>query len=521
MRIMDHFDRGAERFPRRACLVDADGSRTYEQVRESSHVIASALLRRELTPGTKAAVYSANAARSFECVFGLLRAGLVWVPVNFRNSAAESAAMLDLCDVEVLFYQRAFSAQVQAIVASCPRLRHLVCLDGADAGATALEDFIAGCPTAAPEIGGSDDDVATLFSSGGTTGTPKAVMMTHRSWECMSITCQLLLAAEDPVHLVAAPMTHAAGGSALAYAAMGMTNVVLPSFEPLGVMRAIEQHRVTHLFLPPTAIYRMLAHPEVRNHRYDSLRFFTYTSAPMSMEKLKEAVAVFGPAMTTTFGQTETGLLNTYFSPAEVAEAVASGNERRLSSVGRPSPLFRLEIMDDEGRLLPPDTRGEIVIRSSQVSAGYYRNPEETERVRAHGWHHTGDIGIKDAEGYVYIVDRKKEMIITGGFNVYPAEVERVIVDHPAVQDCAVVGLADADWGERVTAVIDLKAGRIVTAAELIAFCRTRLAGYRVPKDIRFVDALPRSAAGKVLRRVVRAQLSAEGQRGGATGGAA
>jgi acyl-CoA synthetase (AMP-forming)/AMP-acid ligase II len=508
MRVIEHFDRGAERFSGRACLVDAHGSRSYEDVRQASHVIANALTQARQAPGTKAAVYSANAARSFECVLGILRAGLVWVPVNVRNTVADSIFTLQACEVEVLFYQRAYRENARAMAAACVGVRVLVCIDGADAGAAAFEEFTAGCAAAAPEPPGSDDDVATLFSSGGTTGVPKAVMMSHRSWESMTLGCQLLMPASDPVHLVAAPMTHAAGGSALAYASMGMTNVMLPGFEPAAVMQAIEQHRVTHLFLPPTAIYRLLAHPAVRGHDYSSLRYFTYSSAPMSIEKLKEAVAVFGPVMTNSFGQSETGLLNTYLSPAEVAAAARAGDDRRLASVGRATPWFRIEIMSDDGTLLPRDTPGEIVLRSAQISPGYFKNPEETARARTFGWHHTGDIGTKDTDGYLYIVDRKKDMIITGGFNVYPAEVERILADHPDVQDCAVIGLPDPEWGERVTAVVELKAGVTATPGELIAFCRERLAGYRTPKEIRFTASLPRSPVGKVLRRLVREQAA-------------
>ena len=502
MRLIEHFDRGAERFPGRAFLVDERGSLSYAAARLSSHRIANALARAGFRPGSKAAVYSANAARSFECVMGVIRAGLVWVPVNVRNSIDDSAFTLDNCEVELLFYQHAFADNVHALRARCPQVRAAVCIDGDGAGS--LDAFTAGCADVSPDVPQSPDDVVTLFSSGGTSGLPKAVMMTNRCWEAMVLGCQILLRAENPVHLVAAPMTHAAGGSALAYAAMGMTNVMLPGFDPQLVMDAIERHRVTHLFLPPTAIYRLLAHPDVRRRDYSSLRFFQCSSAPMSIVKLKEAVEVFGPVMINGFGQTETGLNGTVFPPAEIAAAVASGDDRRLGSVGRAGPLFRVEIMDDEGRLLPPETPGEIVMQSYQLFAGYYRNEAETLASRAGGWHHTGDIGMKDADGYLYVVDRKKDMIISGGFNVYPAEVERVVADHPAVQDCAVVGAPHEEWGELVTAVVELKAGRQATSAEIIAFCRERLSGVKTPKAVQFVAELPRSPVGKVLRRKVR-----------------
>jgi acyl-CoA synthetase (AMP-forming)/AMP-acid ligase II len=502
MRLIEHFDRGAERFPERAFLVDEHGALSYAAARGSSHRIANALARAGFAPGTKAAVYSANAARSFECVMGVIRAGLVWVPINVRNSIEDSAFTLANCEVELLFYQQAYAANVAALRARCPGVRAAVCIDAEGEGSLAA--FTAGCAESSPEVAQSPDDVVTLFSSGGTTGAPKAVMMTNRCWETMVLGCQVLLRAENPVHLVAAPMTHAAGGSALAYAAMGMTNVMLAGFDPVQVMEAIGRHRVTHLFLPPTAIYRLLAHPDVRKHDYSSLRFFQCSSAPMATAKLREAVEVFGPVMINGFGQTETGLNGTVFPPAEIADAVARGDERRLASVGRAGPSFRVEIMDDDGRILPPDTPGEIVMQSYQLFAGYYRNEAETRASRLHGWHHTGDIGIKDVDGYLYVVDRKKDMIISGGFNIYPAEVERVVANHAAVEDCAVVGAPHGDWGEVVTAVVELKAGSSATADEIMAFCRERLSGVKTPKAVQFVAELPRSPVGKVLRRKVR-----------------
>jgi acyl-CoA synthetase (AMP-forming)/AMP-acid ligase II len=208
--------------------------------------------------------------------------------------------------------------------------------------------------------------------------------------------------------------------------------------------------------------------------------------------------------MTNSFGQSETGLNGTFFAPDEVARAVRDGDDRKLGSVGRAGPLFRVEIMDEEGNLLPPGTPGEIVMRSSQVFAGYYKNPEESARSQAFGWHHTGDIGVKDEQDYIFVVDRKKDMIISGGFNVYPADVERVITDHPAVQDCAVIGTPHEEWGELVTAVVELKQGAAASAEDILAWCRIRLSGVQTPKAVHFTNELPRSPVGKVLRRKIR-----------------
>jgi len=285
---------------------------------------------------------------------------------------------------------------------------------------------------------------------------------------------------------------------------MGTTNVMLPGFDPVRAMPAIPRHRVTHFFLPPTAIYRLLAHPDVRNYDYSSLVYFNYASAPMAPEKVKEAMEVFGPVMVTGFGSTEMGINITFLSQRDHVTALETGQEQRLLSTGRETLFSRAEIMDEDGALLPAGETGEIVARSAQIMRGYHRNRRETARAMAHGWYHTGDIGYKDSDGFLFLIDRKRDIIISGGFNVFPSEVEKVIVAHPAVQDCAVVGIPDADWGEAVLAVVELKRGRQLEQEELRAWCRNKLSGFKVPKSWKFIDELPRSAAGKVLRRVVR-----------------
>ena len=504
MRLIDFFDKGVELDPARAFLVEGDRVRTYAQAQLFSHRFANALHRAGVKPGTKAAVFSPNAARPFECVIGILRAGCVWAPVNARNSAEDNVYILNNTDTEVLVYAAVYGELVRELMKGCPRIALTVCVEEADDLSPSLDDFIAGVGDVAPDIPQTPDTVVVLNSSGGTTGAPKGVMMPNRAWAAMIGGSLKLNWIEGAVHLVAAPMTHAAGGSALIMAPMGATNVLLAGFEPLSVMQAIERHRVTHLFLPPTAIYRLLAHPDVRNHDYSSLRFFTYASAPMAPEKVKEAMEVFGPVMTSGFGQSESGVNVTHLSPRDHVRILAGGDERRLTSVGRATLFNRVEIMDDEGALLPPEAVGEIVLRGDQLMSGYYNNPKETERADAFGWRHTGDMGFKDAEGWVFLVDRKRDMIISGGFNVFPAVVEKVLVTHPDVQDCAVVGTPDDEWGERVTAVVEAKAGRAIDPAEVMAFGRERLGGVNAPKQVLVWPELPRSPVGKVLRRKVR-----------------
>lgn len=236
-----------------------------------------------------------------------------------------------------------------------------------------------------------------------------------------------------------------------------------------------------------------------------SLKNLVYASAPMSVDKLVEAIEVFGPVLTQTYGQAEACMICTFFSPEDHVEALKSNNRHRLASCGKISPLVRLEVMDEEGRLQPRGERGEIVVRGGLVTSGYYNNPKATEEASTFGWHHTGDIGVIDADGFVYIVDRKKDMIISGGFNVFPSEVEQVLWSHPAVQDCAVIGVPDEKWGEAVKAVVELKPGAAVAAEELIGLAKEKLGGVKAPKSVDFIAALPRSPVGKVLKKDLRA----------------
>jgi acyl-CoA synthetase (AMP-forming)/AMP-acid ligase II len=284
----------------------------------------------------------------------------------------------------------------------------------------------------------------------------------------------------------------------------GGETVILSKADPGAILRSIPQFGITHLALTPTMVYMLLDHPDVETTDYSTLRSMIYAGAPMSVEKLKRAIQVFGPVMTQVFGQAEASLVCTVLSPAE---HVIDGNEaetRRLSSCGRATPFVRIEIMNDAGMLLPPDERGEIVIRSGLVSPGYFKNPEATTAARKGGWHLTGDIGYKDSEGYLYIVDRKRDLIISGGFNIFPGELEQVIWGHPAVKDCAVVGVPDAKWGEAIKAVIELKNGATLAPEEIIELCRSRLGAMKAPKSVEFWDELPRSNIGKVLKRAIR-----------------
>jgi acyl-CoA synthetase (AMP-forming)/AMP-acid ligase II len=273
----------------------------------------------------------------------------------------------------------------------------------------------------------------------------------------------------------------------------------------------IARYRVTHTFLPPTVIYMLLDHPKLESADLSSLQCFWYGAAPISVARLTEALEKIGP-MAQLFGQTEAPMMISMLPPEDHYNPDGSIATGRLSSAGRVGPLVRVGIMDGDGNLMPAGERGEIVVRGSLVMDGYYKNPEATAEASVHGWHHTGDIGYLDADNFLYIVDRAKDMIITGGFNVYSVEVENALQAHETIQDCAVIGLPDDKWGERVVAVVQPRAGRTVDVVAVSAFVKQRVGSVKTPKQIEVWDDLPRSKVGKVLKSEIRARMLANGK---------
>ncbi|MCC6194706.1 MAG: AMP-binding protein [Burkholderiales bacterium] len=507
MAIIDCFDRGWRINPRGAAYVMGERAYPFDEIGALSCRIAHTLLTAGLRREAKAAVWAGNDPVAWTCVLGLWRAGLAWVPVNPRSPLEETRHVLASFDCEVVFFQKAFAAAVDAVRATLTGVRW-VCIDGAHPDCASLDAWIAGAPATPPRVTYDADDVVAVMPTGGTTGMPKGVMNTHRSIQ--TFVAHYLMAItyggnERPVNLAAAPMTHTAGVLSLPCTARGGTVVVLAKPEPAALLAAIAQHRVTEFFLPPTVIYALLGAPGIERCDFSSLRYLMYGAAPMSVDKLKRAIEVFGPVMTGGYGQTEAPASISFMRPDEHVVDGRLAPDERLASVGRPNPLVRVEILDETGAICAPGATGEICVRGDLVMKGYYKQPDKTAETIVEGWLHTGDIGHLDAEGYLHLTDRKKDMIISGGFNVYPSEVEQVLWAHPAVQDCAVIGVPDDKWGEAVKAVVELKPAATADAAELVAWCRERLGGVKTPKSVDLVPRLPRSPVGKVLKKDLRA----------------
>ncbi|MDQ7811010.1 long-chain fatty acid--CoA ligase [Amycolatopsis sp. A133] len=508
MSLFFYLHKGASLDPGAPCLTLDGTSWSYGEVVELAEAVARALRRSGVTPGDKVGILSANDPTAFSCVFGISRAGAVWCPINPRNAAAENAELLDLFDCTTLIFQPAFEELVRKIAPQLPKLTTLVRLGDGDEVAPGFDAWLDAARDDASAEAAQPDDVVALVGTGGTTGRPRGVLLTDRNLEVMSAITLMSYPFEGrPVYLALAPLTHAAGVLCFPVLARGGEVVIMAEPDVGRFLELIERHRVTHTFLPPTLIYLVLGHPALGSTDLSSLQCFWYGAAPMSTARLTEALDRIGP-MAQLFGQSEAPMMISTMSPAEHRRPDGTVHTGRLSSAGRPSPLVTVAILAPDGQPVPRGERGEICVRGSLVMAGYHRDPEATAEASAHGWHHTGDIGFLDDEGFLHIVDRAKDMVITGGFNVYSAEVEQAVMAHAAIRDCAVIGLPDDKWGERVTAVVELRPGAVLDTGELLAFVKDRIGSVKAPKQLEIWPELPRSAVGKVLKADIRSTFT-------------
>ncbi|MBV8106681.1 MAG: AMP-binding protein [Hyphomicrobiales bacterium] len=515
MRLIDYLDKGAMLGAGAPCLTMGEKDLSYSDVQRLTWRVARALHRSGVKPGDKVAILSSNDPIAFACVFSVSRAGAVWCPINPRNEAAENRFILDAFDCTSLIFHSAYAPLVEQMRADLPKLSLLVCLDKPTPFAPALDAWLDDVRDEPFEVA-TVDDIALIAGTGGTTGQPKGVMLSGRNLETMSaLTLTSYPFNGRPVYLALAPLTHAAGVLCFPILTMGGRIVIMPKADLTEFLDLIERRRVTHTFLPPTLIYMLLENSKLAETDRTSLQCFWYGAAPISAARLEEAIGKIGSVMAQLFGQTEAPMMISTMAPRDHFNADGTIAHGRLASAGRPTPLTQVGVMDEHGRLLPTGERGEIVVRGSLVMEGYYKNAEATAEVSRFGWHHTGDIGYLDDENFLYIVDRAKDMIITGGFNVYSIEVEQALLQHPDVMDSAVFGLPDPKWGERVAAVVQLHGERAVGAEDLIAFVKGRIGSVKAPKQVDIWPDLPRSKVGKVLKKEIRAKILADQERFG------
>ncbi|SNR65661.1 Acyl-CoA synthetase (AMP-forming)/AMP-acid ligase II [Haloechinothrix alba] len=516
MYVTQALHRTLQQQPGDMMTIFADRVRTVAESAERVSRLAGALREVGTGPGERVGILALNSDRYHESLLAVPWAGDVVVPINTRWSADEIAYALRDSGTHVLLVDNEF-------VSMLPELRQrrvdlstvIYCGDvGVPDGALDYERLIEAADSV-PDARRGGTDLFGVFYTGGTTGQPKGVMLSHDN---VLISALGTLAGGDFVsplgrYLHAAPMFHLAdivgwiGGMLV-----GSTHVIVPAFTPDGVLSAVSQHRVTDCLLVPTMLQMVVDSPELAEHDLSSVRNIVYGASPVSESLLERAQKAFPEAgLMQAYGMTELSPVATVLSQSDHREP---GLRR---AAGRAAPHSEVRITDDEDREVPRGTVGEIAVRGDHVMVGYLNLPDETARALRDGWMHTGDAGYMDERGYVFLVDRIKDMIITGGENVYSAEVENVLAKHPAVASCAVIGVPDAVLGERVHAVVVLQPGRSASEEELRGLCRDHIARYKTPRSVEFTDALPVSGAGKVLKRALRARHVTDGQAEGGT----
>ena len=490
----------------KVCAVFEGHQLTYAELDALSARTANALLRDGFAPGDLGGVYSANSINAFAVALGILRAGGVWVPLNPRNTPATNIEILSRFGCRALFHQPVFA---DAAAEMAETIDNAILVPTEDAPANSLQAWLDDVSPVAPSVERDGRDTLMLPQTGGTTGTPKGVMLSHRNFVSMAWAGRQRWRGGTRVVLCAAPMTHVGGRAAVISLGTGTRLVILGAPDPASILDAIEQERVTDVFLPPTAIYSLLDHPAAPATDFSSLRRFSYGSAPMSIPRLRQAFDMFGPVMVGGFGQTESPI---FIAQREAADHFVDGDvngelldDAALRSVGRSTVLSTVAIVDDDANPLPAGARGEIAVKGPMVSEGYYQNPEETAKIRRNGWHLTGDIGVMDDDGRIYVIDRKKDMIITGGYNVYSSEVEQALQNVDGIAEAAVIGVPSDRWGEEVKAVVCLHPGAGLAEADIIAQTKQAVGSVMAPKSVDIVGELPRTPIGKIDKKALRA----------------
>jgi long-chain acyl-CoA synthetase len=480
-------------------------TRTWAEEDERSSKVANALAAAGIGPGDRIAFLDKNGLAYFDVLFGAAKLNAVTVAVNWRLAAPEMAQIIGDAGASVLFVSRDFVGALGEVEGDIPSVRQVIVVDGDAAPYPSLEAWIDGVSGADPAIEPDGADVALQLYTSGTTGLPKGAMLTNDNFASIvpEFTGELGMDGTS-VNMAAMPLFHIGGsGWAILGLANGAHTVVVREVDPALVLDAIVGDRITHAFLVPAVLQFMLALPGIDHADLSSLQLIAYGASPIADEVLRRCLATFGCGFMQLYGMTETTGAITLLRAAE--HEPGGPHAERLRSCGVPFRGVSIEIVDPEsGHQVPVDTVGEIWTRSAQNMLGYWRKPDETAKtITADGWLRTGDAGYRDADGFIYLHDRIKDMIVSGGENVYPAEVENILMSHPAVADCAVIGVPSERWGETVKAIV-VAAGERPDPAELIGFCRQRLAHYKCPTSVDFTDALPRNPSGKVLKRQLR-----------------
>lgn len=493
---------------RQPALLQGDSTWTYLEFGDRIQRLAGALRSLGVGVDDKVAILSLNSHRYLEVFYGTFWAGGVVVPLNIRLAPPELIFQLNEAEARVLIVDDTFAMMLPAFEGKLRTVRHVIySADGAAPEKLLHYEDLVRKSSPIEEAKRDGDDVAGIFYTGGTTGRPKGVMLTHNS--IMANTFNTLMtnhSGPGDVYLHSAPMFHLADCSGtFAVTLVGAKHAFIPFFEPVATMQAIQKFRVTLGLMIPTMLNMVLNHPQFADFDLSSLRTISYGAAPIPLSLLQKALEVLPCDFIQGYGMTELSPLCAMLPPEDHRLDGSPEMLKRLKAAGKPIYTAEVKIMNEQDQEVLRGEVGEICARGPMVMKGYWKQPDETARALRNGWMHTGDAGYMDEDGYIFLVDRTKDMIVTGGENVYSVEVECALYEHPSVLEAAVIGVPDDQWGEAVHAIVYLKPGKSATEDELISHCHGLIANYKCPKSLTFSQAeLPKSGAGKILKRDLR-----------------
>jgi len=509
MNLRDIIVRNALLHPNRDALVFEGARITYAAFAGRAFRLANALLGLGLRAQERVAVLAPNCPAYLETFGACESAGLVVVNLNHRLAARELVAIGHDCEPAALVFHSQFKDHAEALMAAVPSIRHAVCIDAPHGTAAVYEEIIRQAADTLPPVSLRDEDIAYLIYTSGTTGKPKGVMLSHRAVveSARAIALETSARTSDTM-LIVMPMFHIGGRiEQLSHTMVGATIILQAAFDPADVLHAFEAERVTCAHLAPIMVQRLLDCAELDIVDRSALRSIHYASAPMPVPTLRRAVAAFGPILTQIYGMTES-IVATLLTPEQHMLEGSAAETRRLASAGQAFLGCEIRIVRADGSDADTGEIGEILVRGPGVMSGYWNNSTATANALRDGWFYTGDLGLFDDERFVFVMDRKKDMIISGGENIYSWEVEEALRSHAAVGEAAVIGVPDPEWGESVKAFVVTRS--VVSADDLIAHCRANIASYKKPKSIEFVDALPRLFNGKIDKKALRAPFWTE-----------
>lgn len=496
--------RGFMLYPDNTAIVHGDQRITYAEFERQINRMANILRELGLQKGDAVSVLGENSVMVLVAQYALIKSGLVWAPLNFRNHPNEHAHYLNNAESKAVILQQQFAEGMDSIRDRLDTCKHFIVDGEGYEGMLRYSDLMEKADDSPFKVEIHENDILGILHTSGTTGKAKGVVHTHRNWTIMSMLISSILdIRKTDVALYIAPTNHGSGLLVGPHLMMGVKNILVSHMDLDYILNTIQEEKVTTMWLAPTIIYFLLAYPTLKDYNFGSLRNLCYSSAPMSSEKLKEAIGIFGNTFNQTYGLTECPMI----TGLEALEHVVDGTDEqvlRLGSAGREYMLTDVRVVDENGADVPNGEMGEIIVRSPLVMKEYWKNPEATAVAIRDGWLYTGDMGHLDKNGFLFIADRKKDLIITGGYNVYPKEVEDVIFKHPAVFETAVIGVPDEMWGESIKACVVLRPGMQASEEDIISLCKENLASYKKPKSVEFIDALPKNLTGKILKAELR-----------------